>query len=117
LLLVVCYRSAAETEPTIPIARGFVSDYVGVLDAPTVRELDDLIGELKAKTGAEIAVVIINSTQPLSAFDYAIKIAEAWKPGQKEKDNGVVFLAALETASFSFSPDTGSRDCYRTGGS
>ena len=54
-----------------------------------------LIGELQAKTGAEIAVVIVDSTQPLSAFDYAMEIAEAWKPGSKSRDNGVVFLAAI----------------------
>lgn len=86
----------ASAEPTVPVPRGFVSDYVGVLDADTVRELDGLIGELKRKTGAEIAVVVVESTQPLSAFDYAMKIAETWKPGEKGKDNGVVFLAALE---------------------
>lgn len=89
-------RLVAAVEPTIPLPRGFVSDYVGVLDASTVRELDGLIGELKQKTGAEIAVVVVNSTQPLSTFDYAMKIAESWKPGQKDKDNGVVFVAALQ---------------------
>ena len=83
-------------EPTVPAPRGYVSDYAGVLDAATVRDLDALIGELKAKTGAEIAVVVVDSTQPLSAFDYAMKIAEAWKPGSKRLDNGVVFLVALK---------------------
>lgn len=83
-------------EPTLPQPRGYVSDYTGVLDAPTVRELDALIAELKAKTGAEIAVVVVRTTQPLSAFDYAMKIAETWRPGQKEKDNGVVLLTAID---------------------
>jgi uncharacterized protein len=87
---------SAQADPTVPIARGFVSDYVGVLDPATVRGLEALIGELKAKTGAEIAVVVVKTTQPLNAFDYAIKIAEAWKPGDKSKDNGVVFLVAIE---------------------
>jgi uncharacterized protein len=89
-------QAAVAAEPTVPVARGYVSDYVGVLDAPTVQELDALIGELKAKTGAEIAVVVVNSTAPLTAFDYAMKIAEAWKPGTAGKDNGVVFLVAVK---------------------
>ncbi len=38
----------------------------------------------------------VETTQPLTAFDYAIKIAEAWKPGAKDKDNGVVFLVATK---------------------
>jgi uncharacterized protein len=86
---------ACAAEPTVPAPRGYVSDYAGVLDTPTVQHLDALIDELKTKTGAEIAVVVVDSTQPLSAFDYAMKIAEAWKPGARGKDNGVVFLVAV----------------------
>ena len=89
-------RTAAAVEPTVPVARGYVSDYAGVIDAPTVRQLDALIEELKTKTGAEIAVVVVHSTAPLTVFDYAMKIAEAWKPGTKGKDNGVVFLVAID---------------------
>ncbi|MBI3783312.1 MAG: TPM domain-containing protein [Deltaproteobacteria bacterium] len=87
---------AESVEPVIPQPRGFVSDYVGVLDAATVRDLDALISELKAKAGSEIAVVIVHSTKPLTPFDYAMKVAEAWKPGDKKKDNGVVFLVAID---------------------
>ena len=105
-LLGLPYRVASAADPTVPIPRGYVSDYAGVVDAPTVRHLDALIEELKAKTGAEIAVVVVDSTGSLTAFDYAMKIAEAWKPGTKGrrpegqgpegKDNGVVFLAAIK---------------------
>jgi uncharacterized protein len=87
---------AVAAEPTVPAPRGYVSDYAGVLDDGTVRALDALIAELKAKTGAEIAVVTVDSTQPLTAFDYAMKIAEAWKPGSKRLENGIVFLAAIK---------------------
>ncbi len=94
--LLLAASAAGSTEPTVPIARGFVSDYAGVVEPQTVSELERLIGELKQKTGAEIAVVVVNTTEPLSAFDYAIKIAESWRPGQQGKDNGVVFLAAVK---------------------
>jgi uncharacterized protein len=91
---------AADVEPTVPTPRGYVSDYVGVIDAPTTRHLNALIEELKQKTGAEIAVVVVNSTAPLTAFDYAMKVAEAWKAGTKGKDNGIVFLVAVKDHQF-----------------
>lgn len=87
---------AGAGEPTVPHPQGYVSDYVGVVDATTRRDLDALIGELKAKTGAEIAVVVVDSTEPLTPFDYAMKVAESWKPGTRGKDNGVVFLVAVK---------------------
>lgn len=89
-------HAAVAQEPTIPVARGYVSDYVGVVDASTTRYLNDLIQDLKDKTGAEIAIVVVESTAPLTDFDYAMKIAEAWKPGTKGKDNGIVFLVATK---------------------
>ena len=79
-----------------PSTISYVSDEVGVIDHASIGELDGLISELKAKTGGEIAVVVINSTAPLSAFDYAMKIAETRKPGAVGKDNGVVFLVAVK---------------------
>ncbi len=99
LIGVVVASVVRAQEPRIPTAHGFVNDYAHVLDAATAQRLDGLIRELQSKTGAEIAVVTVDSTQPLSAFDYAMKIAEAWKPGAKGKDNGVVFLSAIKDRS------------------
>ena len=33
---------------------------------------------------------------PETVFDYGLRVAEAWKVGQKGKDNGVIFLVAVE---------------------
>jgi uncharacterized protein len=83
-------------EVRLPPPQGFVSDFAGVISTSTRKQLTDLLQELKEKTGAEIAVVTVDTTQPLSTFDYAMKIAEAWKPGAKGQDNGVVFLVAVK---------------------
>ena len=99
-LFLVCLFVLAATQPAnsedvkIPPPQGFVSDFARVIDQSTHQQLTRLLQELKDKTGAEIAVVTVETTQPLTAFDYAIKIAEAWKPGAKGKDNGVVFLVS-----------------------
>jgi uncharacterized protein len=88
--------SASGEDVRIPTPQGLVSDFAGVIDQPTHQQLSTLLQELKDKTGAEIAVVTVETTQPLTAFDYAMKVAEAWKPGAKGKDNGVVFLVATK---------------------
>lgn len=80
----------------VPKPQGYVTDLAGVIDAGTRTKLTNLIQELKDKTGAEIAVVTVRTTQPETAFDYAMAIAEQWKPGAKGKDNGVVFLVAVD---------------------
>jgi uncharacterized protein len=86
---------AAAADPPLPRLQGFVTDDAGVI-APEVRaRLTRLIEELREKTGAEIAVVTVQSTAPLDDFTYAMRLAEAWKPGRKGEDTGVVFLVAV----------------------
>ena len=96
IVLSLCQVSLAAQaeEVTIPQPQGFVSDFARIIDPQARRQLTNIIRELQEKTGAEIAVVTVESTQPLTTFDYAIKIAETWQPGAKGKDNGVVFLVA-----------------------
>lgn len=95
-ILATTVVAAGGVEPTLPRPKGYVSDYVGVLDRDTQLRLENLISELDRKTGAQIAVIVVRSTKPLTAFDYAMKIAEAWRPGDRRKDNGVVFLVATD---------------------
>jgi uncharacterized protein len=83
-------------EPAIPKPEGFVTDRAGVVGAAARARIVGLAGELQAKTGAEIAVVTVSTTAPLDDFTYALRVAEAWKPGRKGDDTGVVFLVAVE---------------------
>jgi uncharacterized protein len=96
LLVFGLQQPASSEDVQIPAPQGLVSDFAGVIDQSTHQQLTLLLQELKDKTGAEIAIVTVETTQPLTVFDYAMKIAEAWKPGAKGKDNGVVFLVAAK---------------------
>jgi uncharacterized protein len=81
-------------EPPLPAPQGFVTDVAGVVPPPVRAEIGNLLEELRAKTGAEIAVVTVETTAPLDDFTYAMRIADTWKPGRKGEDTGVVFLVA-----------------------
>lgn len=96
-LLVLALTPAARAAPQpVPTPLGFVSDFAHVIDPATAAALTARIEELKRKTGAEIAVVTVPTTAPDTAFDYAMRLAEAWKPGAAGKDNGVVFLVGVQ---------------------
>lgn len=96
LLLAAPAVDALAARIAVPKAQGYVTDLAGVIDPPTRARLTSLIKELKDKTGAEIAVVTVRTTDPEPPFDYAMAIAEQWQPGAKGKDNGVVFLVAVD---------------------
>jgi uncharacterized protein len=96
LLLAFVVTSAAAASAPLPTPLGLVSDFAGVLDAGTEARLIRRIQELKQKTGSEIAVVTMKTTQPDPVPERAVRLAEAWKPGDAAKDNGVLFLIAVE---------------------
>lgn len=96
-LALACFVGVAPAQtPAIGAPRGFVNDDTGTVGADTRRKLELLLQELQQKTGAEIAVVVVNSTAPLDDFDYAMAVAEAWKPGRKGEDSGLLVLLAVK---------------------
>jgi uncharacterized protein len=93
LLLFVSFGALAQE---IPAFQGYVSDYAEVL-SPQMREnLTALLQELDQKTTAQIAVLTVPTTRPYDDFQYAVKVFDTWKIGQKGKDNGALFLVAVE---------------------
>ncbi len=87
---------ALAAEPAIPTPQGFVTDFGGVVSPAVKARLTGLLQELQAKTGAEIAVLAVDTTAPLDDFTYALRVADAWKPGRKREDTGLVFLVAVK---------------------
>lgn len=80
----------------IPAPQGYVSDYAEVLSSAMREQLTALLVELEQKTTAQIAVLIVKTTQPLDEFQYGVKVFDSWKIGQKGKDNGALFLVAVK---------------------
>jgi len=81
---------------TYPQASGYVVDQSGIIDSDTRNSLEAWILELKQKTTAEVAVVTVDSTDPLSIEEYAANLFQRFGIGQKGKDNGVLLLIAYK---------------------
>ena len=80
----------------IPTPRGFVTDQAGVIDAATESSIDRLLTELQQKTGAEIAVLTVQTTAPLDDFTYAMQVADKWKVGKQGEDTGLLMVVAVQ---------------------
>ncbi len=96
----VCVLSSAlqaqPSVPEIPTPQGYVSDYAGILSGQMRDQLTALLQELEQKTTAQIAVLTVTTTHPHDDFQYAVKVFDSWKIGQKGKDNGALFFVAVE---------------------
>jgi uncharacterized protein len=69
-------------------------DRAGLLSAETRRSLEQSLAAFEAKTGHQIVVHVTPSLEDLTIEEYSLRVAEAWKIGQKGLDNGVILTVA-----------------------
>ena len=74
--------------------QGYVTDLAGVIDPATRQKIELLATEVQQKTGAQIAVVTVNSLEGQTREDYAVDLYKHLGIGAKGKDNGVLILIA-----------------------
>jgi uncharacterized protein len=75
--------------------QGYVSDFAGVIDAASKAELESYCTRVEQQTGAEIALVTIQSLSQEPIEDVANTIFRAWGVGKKGKDEGILLLLAV----------------------
>lgn len=73
-----------------------VHDEAKVLSHETADLLESQLIKYKDSTSNEIAILIVPSLDGEVLEQYSLRVAEKWKLGDKDKDNGVLLLIAVE---------------------
>ncbi len=81
--------------PQVPFLRGRVVDSANILSAGSVNALNQQLQQLETQDSTQIVVLTIDSLQGESLEQYSLKVAETWKIGQKERDNGALLLVVV----------------------
>ena len=80
----------------VPFLAGRVNDNAGLLAASARETIEALLKAHEDSTSNQVVVLTIPSLQGETLEEYSIKVAETWKLGQKDKDNGVLLLIAQD---------------------
>ena len=78
----------------IPFLTGRVTDNADILSKETRRTITESLKAHEQKTGNQITVLTIRSLEGESIEEYAVAVFNAWKLGQKGKDNGILVVVA-----------------------
>lgn len=73
-----------------------VVDEANLLSEYELQQLDQRLRSINKRGIAQPAIIIIPTTGDIDTFDYALDIAERWKLGDKDIDNGLLILVAIE---------------------
>ncbi|HEV2211388.1 MAG TPA: TPM domain-containing protein [Verrucomicrobiae bacterium] len=86
---------AAEVIPPRP--DHYFNDYANVVPSQTAEQLNQQLADYERQTSSQILVVVYPKMQSDSSIeDYTVRIAQAWKAGQKGKDNGAVLFVFVQ---------------------
>jgi uncharacterized protein len=80
----------------VPPLRGHVNDYADLLSAPAVHELEASLSAFERSDSTQIVVLTIPTLEGENLEEFSIRVAEAWKIGQKGTDNGAILLIAKQ---------------------
>lgn len=76
----------------VPNYQGYVNDYAKMLSPATRSKLERALQSFELTDSTQVALLTINSLEGDSLEDFSIRTVDQWKIGQKDKDNGVLFL-------------------------
>ena len=88
--------SAFALDVPSPPKNGYILDQTRTLTKEDVQKMNRMGFELQQKTKAQIAVLIIPTLDGEDVTEYANKVFRSWGIGEKDKNNGILFLIALK---------------------
>lgn len=92
LLLWPAYLPALEAPPLA----GRVNDLARMLPPEAAQRLEQKLAAFERETSNQVAVLTVPSLQGDDIDRFSIRVVEAWKIGQKGRDNGVLLVIAQE---------------------
>ncbi len=83
--------------------RDYYYDETGTLSESTKNEIQSINQKLEAATGSQIIVAVVNDIEGYGSIDeYATKFFEKWKIGDKDKNNGILFVTSMAERKMKF---------------
>jgi uncharacterized protein len=95
-LLLVGHAPAVRAQVALPPLEARVTDLTGTLTAAQQSALEEKLAAFERRKGAQIAVLILSTTQPEDIAQFGIRLAEAWKIGRAAPDDGAILIVAKD---------------------
>ena len=95
-LLLAGFAPGARAQIPVPKFESLVVDLTGTLTAAQQSALDEKLTAFQARKGSQVALLILPTTEPEDIAQFGIRLAEAWKVGRKNVDDGAILIVAKD---------------------
>jgi uncharacterized protein len=80
----------------VPPLEARVTDQTGTLTSAERAALEQKLAAFEQRKGAQIAVLIVPTTEPEAIEQYSIRVVDEWKLGREKSDDGALLLVAKD---------------------
>ncbi|WP_208435869.1 TPM domain-containing protein [Bartonella phoceensis] len=94
LYLVIALGNITYAQTKFPPLTAYVNDVAHLLDNATKQNLTEKLAELEEKTGDQIVIVTVPTLSGKDIETYSNSLFRRWGLGQKQINNGVLFVIA-----------------------
>lgn len=96
LAIALCWAVVVGAQLPVPPLGGRVTDQTATLTNEQKTALEQTLRSFEARKGSQVAVLIVPTTVPETIEQYALRVAEKWKPGRKNVDDGALLVVAKD---------------------
>lgn len=96
LAFALLWSASTWSEVAVPPLRARVTDLTGTLSATEQATLEQRLADFEREKGAQLVLLMVPSTAPETIEQYALRVAEAWRIGRAEVDDGAILLVAKD---------------------
>jgi uncharacterized protein len=94
LACALVWAFVAGAQVAVPPLGGRVTDLTATLSAAEKAALEKTLAAFEARKGSQLAVLMVATTAPETIEQYALRVAEQWKLGRKQVDDGALLVVA-----------------------
>src|SRR5262245_8599081 len=93
-LALLAALGVARAQVAVPKFTAWVTDLAATLSDPERAALEEKLRAFQARKGAQVAVLIVPTTEPEDIAEFGIRVADAWRVGRKDPDDGAILIVA-----------------------
>jgi len=90
----LCLSFIAGAQVAVPPLTGRVTDQTATLTAEQKAALEQTLQTFETRKGSQLAILIVPTTAPETIEQYSLRVAELWKLGRKNVDDGAILIVA-----------------------
>ena len=97
ILASLCCLPALAAEVIPPAPAQYFNDYAHVVSPAVAGQLNQTLEDFERQSSEQIVVAVFPTMQSDSSIeDYTVRVARAWKVGQKTQNNGAVLFVFVQ---------------------